>query len=341
MPNHKHPEGVKKKQHLSQILQGPVSKSKQTTSSIAMRFMIVAAISVFVAEAIMVFLNVVGPFGLLATVLLHALLILVCTVPALYVWLYRPMLRQISERIGAEEYVRESERRLFSHLQNTPIAAIEWNLGFEVVEWNAAAEGVFGYTKDEALGRHAAGLLVPESAKEHVNQVWNGLLENTGGLHSTNENVTNDGRTIVCEWNNTPLADESGRVFGVASLVQDITERKRAEDRMEGLGRLREELLAPGSLIEKMRHITNGVIDIFGADFARVWLTKEGDLCDSGCVHASATEGPHVCRHRDCCLHLMASSGRYTHIDGKTHQRVPFGCYKIGLVAAGKDAGFL
>ena len=53
------------------------------------------------------------------------------------------------------------------------------------------------------------------------------------------------------------------------------------------------------------------------------------------------TEGPHVCRHRDRCLHLMASSGRYSHIDGKVHRRVPFGCYKIGLVASGEDSKFI
>jgi signal transduction histidine kinase len=80
---------------------------------------------------------------------------------------------------------------------------------------------------------------------------------------------------------------------------------------------------------------------MFEADFARIWLTRRGDLCNSGCVHAAATEGPHVCRDRDRCLHLIASSGRYTHTDGEMHGRVPFGCYKIGRVAAAEEAGFL
>ena len=53
------------------------------------------------------------------------------------------------------------------------------------------------------------------------------------------------------------------------------------------------------------------------------------------------TDGPHVCRYRDRCLHLLASSGRYTHIDGQAHRRVPFGCYKIGRIASGEDHKFL
>lgn len=38
---------------------------------------------------------------------------------------------------------------------------------------------------------------------------------------------------------------------------------------------------------------------------------------------------------------MLSSSGRYTHIDGKGHRRVPFGCYKIGRVASGDDHKFL
>ena len=38
---------------------------------------------------------------------------------------------------------------------------------------------------------------------------------------------------------------------------------------------------------------------------------------------------------------MLASSGRYTHVDGKAHRRVPFGAYKIGHIASGEDHKFL
>ena len=124
-----------------------------------------------------------------------------------------------------------------------------------------------------------------------------------------------------------------------AAIILDISKRKRAENRIEGLSRLKEELLGADSLTKKMKRVTDGVVDILGADFARIWLTQRGDLCDSGCIHAQVLEGPHVCRYRNKCLHLASSSGRYTHLDG-SHQRVPFGCYKIGRVAAAEAPGF-
>ncbi len=87
--------------------------------------------------------------------------------------------------------------------------------------------------------------------------------------------------------------------------------------------------------------ITDGVVSIFDAGFARIWVAEASDRCDSGCLHATISKGPHVCCQRDRCLHLLASSGRYTHTDGKAHCRVPFGRYEIGRVAFAKEPGFL
>jgi PAS domain S-box-containing protein len=137
------------------------------------------------------------------------------------------------ERKQAVEALKESQRKLSFHLQHTLLAVIEWNLNFEVVEWNPAAQAIFGYSKSEAINRHAAGLLVPESAREHVNQIWQDLLLQQGGTRSTNENFTKDGRTITCDWYNTVLLDNNGNVIGVTSLVNDITQRKRAEEELQ------------------------------------------------------------------------------------------------------------
>jgi hypothetical protein len=124
-------------------------------------------------------------------------------------------------------------------------------------------------------------------------------------------------------------------------LRKEIAERKEAERRIEQLNSLMQSLLPPGSFDEKAKMITDGIVEIFGADFARIWIIKPGDRCDADCSHAKVTQDPHVCRYRDRCLHLVSSSGRYTHIDGEGHRRVPFGCYKIGLIAAGKGPKFL
>ncbi len=135
----------------------------------------------------------------------------------------------VTEQQKAAEALSESRQRLALHVLQSPLAVIEWGLDFTVAEWNPAAERIFGWRRDEALGRHAAGLLVPESAKEHVDSVWRQLIARTGGERSTNENHTKSAGNIICEWYNTALLDREGQVIGVLSLAQDITGRRLAE----------------------------------------------------------------------------------------------------------------
>ena len=148
---------------------------------------------------------------------------------------YRGVDRDITERKRAEQLIQESTQRLALHFQQTPLAMIEWDLDFRVTDWNPAAEHVFGYSKAQAMGRHAMDLILPESARTHVAKIWDDLLTGKGGFRSSNENRTQDGKTIYCEWYNTALKGADGRVIGVSSLAQDVTEQKRAAERINDL----------------------------------------------------------------------------------------------------------
>ena len=53
------------------------------------------------------------------------------------------------------------------------------------------------------------------------------------GNESTNENVTKKGKTIVCEWHNAPLTTTDGKVFGVVSMMLDVTEQKKTENELK------------------------------------------------------------------------------------------------------------
>ncbi|MEG5172229.1 PAS domain S-box protein [Microcoleus sp. B3-D7] len=128
--------------------------------------------------------------------------------------------------------LKNSQQKLALHLHQTPLGAIEWDLNFEVAEWNLSAERIFGYNRLEAIGRHGVDLIVPESAKEYVRQLSITLLTNKGGVTSLNENIRKDGKIILCEWYNTTLVDADGSIIGVASLIQDVTEFHSAVEKL-------------------------------------------------------------------------------------------------------------
>ncbi len=176
--------------------------------------------------------------------------------------------KDITERKRAEQSLRESEQKLSLHIRQTPLAVIEWNLKAEVVEWNPAAENVFGYSREEAIGRPMAELLVPKSDRKVAAQEWQALISRKTGRHSFSENLTKAGSTIICDWYNTPL-DSEGRVIGVASMVQDFTERARMETTLRQArdvavesARLKAEFLA--NMSHEIRTPMNGVIGMTG-----------------------------------------------------------------------------
>jgi diguanylate cyclase (GGDEF)-like protein/PAS domain S-box-containing protein len=115
-------------------------------------------------------------------------------------------------------------------IESMPIAFIVLDTQFRVTAWNPAAQKTFGFTAEEALGKSPYELIVSEKVQPHTDEVWSRLLAGKTTVHSVNENLTRDGRTIVCEWSNTLLKDADGRIVAVLSMAQDITERIRTEE---------------------------------------------------------------------------------------------------------------
>lgn len=124
--------------------------------------------------------------------------------------------RDVTDLKKMQRALSESERKLFFHIQQTPLAYIEWDAEFKVIEWNPEAERIFGYTKEEVLNKNAYDMIV----KKHVD-VYSGNMSFFDGTGKT-ENLTKYGKKIYCEWYNTLIFDNAGQIIGMASLVDDI-----------------------------------------------------------------------------------------------------------------------
>lgn len=131
-----------------------------------------------------------------------------------------------------ESFLTKTLQKQELHVSRTPLGIIEWDTNFRVTDWNPAAEDIFGYKKEEVLGKQAVEIIIPEHAKIHVDGIWEKLLKHDGGLRSRNENIAKDGRTIICEWYNTPLVEDDGTVVGVTSMVEDVSHRTQAEEQL-------------------------------------------------------------------------------------------------------------
>ncbi len=142
------------------------------------------------------------------------------------------LVRDITAQRQAEETIRDSQQKMTMHLQHTPLGVIECDSDSLVTEWNPAAEKIFGFSKTQAMGRDVCELIIPDDVKNQVHRVWDQVLATHDGFQSINDNKTNTGERITCQWYNTPLIDKKGAVIGMASLVQDITEKLRAQQKL-------------------------------------------------------------------------------------------------------------
>jgi len=249
--------------------------------------------------------------------------------------------RDITERKRTEDTLRVKDWIIESTINAIAISDLQGNLTYV----NPAFLKLWGYSSSaEILGKSATEFWqMGEKAAEVID-----ALSTRGGWIGELVAQGNNGALFKVQVSASMTVDAAGKPVCMQASFVDITERKRVEAEREkillwqqGVNTLQHSLLAPASLENKLKTITDSIVRLFDVDFCRIWLTKPGDLCEQGCIHAEVHEGPHVCRYRDRCLHLLASSGRYTHTDGKIHRRVPFGCYKIGRVASGEDHRFL
>ena len=258
-------------------------------------------------------------------------------------------LTDITERKLMEDNLKNSEEKYRKIFEDAAVGIFQTSIQGRLLEANPALAKMFGFASSEKMIAQITDLGTQLYAHSEDR-------ERLKRLHAEHDTVKNfeaegckkDGRSIWISMNTRAARDHNGIIQYIEGNCIDITERKQADlgrarslARQEQLNLLQQTLLSPGKLEQKLKNITDAVVAIFGADFCRIWITSPGDLCEKGCLHAMVKEGPHVCRRRNLCLRLFASSGRYTHTGGEVHRRVPFGCYKIGRVASGRKHRFL
>jgi len=136
------------------------------------------------------------------------------------------VIRDVTERKRAEEALRQQA----DLLDKISDAVISTDADFRIQTWNRAAERIYGWKAEEALGKEADSLLrtdfiVPGSREEAVDQ-----LMATGFAQTETRHRDRHGRELIMRGNVTLLKNAQGEVTGTLGVLRDVTERKRAEE---------------------------------------------------------------------------------------------------------------
>jgi PAS domain S-box-containing protein len=111
-------------------------------------------------------------------------------------------------------------------------AIISKTLDSIITSWNRGAERMFGYTAEEVIGKPVTILIPPDHPDEEP-AILARLRKGEPIEHYETVRVTKDGRLIDVSLTVSPIKDASGRIIGASKIARDITDRKKAELRLQ------------------------------------------------------------------------------------------------------------
>ncbi|MGY8959087.1 MAG: PAS domain S-box protein, partial [Alphaproteobacteria bacterium] len=141
--------------------------------------------------------------------------------------------QEIMERRELEESLVDNERRIRAIMETASDAVITSDIAGVILEFNSAAEEIFGHTSDSAIGENVA-ILMPNKdttkRDQHIIEHLSGPEKTVVGFQRVGVGVRRDGSTFPIEVSLSRADTHQGRLF--TAIIRDITERKRAEDEL-------------------------------------------------------------------------------------------------------------
>jgi len=134
------------------------------------------------------------------------------------------MLLNITEPKQAEQ----ASGLLAAIVDSSDDAIVSKSLDGIITSWNRGAERLFGYTADEAIGRHIT-LIVPHDRRDEERTILERLRRGERVEHFETVRVRKDGTMLDISLTISPVKNDTGRVIGASKVARNITERKRVE----------------------------------------------------------------------------------------------------------------
>ena len=145
------------------------------------------------------------------------------------------ILNDISDRVHTEIQLQKALQKLTFHVENSPLAVVEWDSELRVQRWSQQSEKIFGWKAEEVIGLQANDwkFIFDEDGAE-VNRVMQLLQQGIlPRITCSNRNYTKDGRVVHCEWYNSAFLDQKGNLISLLSLILDVSETIKIQAELE------------------------------------------------------------------------------------------------------------
>ena len=140
------------------------------------------------------------------------------------------IMRDVTERKRAQEL----HARLAAIVESSDDAIIGNTLEGIITSWNRGAERMYGYTAEEAIGRPIS-MLVPADKPDEVPEILKRIERGEKVENYETRRPTKDGRMLDVSLTISPISGSEGNIVGASTIARDITERKRAQEKLREL----------------------------------------------------------------------------------------------------------
>jgi PAS domain S-box-containing protein len=150
-----------------------------------------------------------------------------------------------------------ARNQLAALVEASPLPIVGLRPTGEVVSWNRAAEAVFGWTAEEAIGRRLVA--VPEHKQQEFDRLRSRVMAGHPFTGFETTRVRRDGTLLDVSISTAPLHDAEGRPAGLVAIYTDISERRRAEEEL----RQSQEELRQAQKMEAVGRLAGGIAHDF------------------------------------------------------------------------------
>lgn len=160
-------------------------------------------------------------------------------------WVLSWIGNNLRQQEAIEQQMRQREQYLASITTASADAIISIDNSGRIQSWNQGAKRMLGWTAEEIVGQSVDRLAPPDlSAEGETQRIMAAVAEHGFVNQLETERVTRDGQRLVVEVTSNRLTDSVGRMIGSATIIRDMTARKRAEEQILRLNRELEERVA-------------------------------------------------------------------------------------------------